>query len=114
MVRDEMLTNPRLTQSTYGPLAETGVVDRPPLRPATFELQGMSFGAAEGYARRGGQRVIADDCAPTALQDIAAVGLDFPRDLGRGVRATGAFVIGKGVIHIRARLAIDLTANCRG
>jgi hypothetical protein len=98
----------------YEPSAQTDVVHRPPLRPAAVDLLGMSFGAAEGYVQRGGQRVIADDCAPTALRDIAAVGLDFPRDLGRGVRAVGAFVIGMGAIHIRARLAIDQAANCRG
>jgi len=108
------LSNSQLAQNQYEPLAQIGVAHRPPLRPATVELLGMSFGAAEGYVRRGGQRVIADDCAPTALRDVAAAGLDFPRDLGRGVCAVGAFVIGMGAIHICARLAIDQTANCRG
>ena len=109
-----MLTDPQVIKTPFSPLEQTGVADRPPLRPVKFELLGMSFGAAEDYTRRGGLRVIADDSTTAVCQDIAAAGLDFPRDLGRGVRATGAFAIGSSVIRIRIRLAIDFDGSCRG
>ena len=109
-----MLTDPQVIKTPFSPLEQTGVADRPPLRPVKFDLLGMSFGAAEDYTRRGGLRVIADDSTTAVCQDIAAAGLDFPRDLGRGVRATGAFVIGSGVIRIRIRLGIDFDGSCRG
>jgi hypothetical protein len=109
-----MLTDPQYTQSSIRQGQVADLAQRLPLRQATFDLLGMSFGAAEGYVRRGGQRVIADESTPSTSHDIAAVGLDLPRDLGRGRRATGAFTIGSGKIQIRARLAIDIDSACRG
>jgi len=86
------------------------------VRPATFELSALSFGAAADYARCGGQPVIADDApigATPASHDLTRGGLCVPRDLIEGRRALGAFVVGAQSIHVRAELATDVDGRVR-
>lgn len=84
----------------HAPTVLTG--SAPGFLAGSIALSWVSFGAADTYLQQGGQPVMADESPDHAPVDLAKRGIELPRDLGRGDRATAAFVISAQSIRVRA------------